>query len=135
MLNIKDGESMYGLNGRNEEKEMRERYNAMVNVLSDIFSCGRWDIEDLFDSENNFEVGEITKRWVEENGSLPDRNTIYYETMLDFVSEHELEMGVDVDIYTNDCLDTHIYAREGLDEEIIKEMENLFNMNVKTLNY
>jgi len=27
-------DDMYGLNGRNEEKEMRERYNAMVNVLS-----------------------------------------------------------------------------------------------------
>ena len=50
-------DNMYGLNGRNEEKEMSERYNAMVNVLSDIFSCGRWDIEDLFDSENNIEVG------------------------------------------------------------------------------
>lgn len=55
-------DNMYGLNGRNEEKEMSERYNAMVNVLSDIFSCGRWDIEDLFDSENNIEVGEIVKR-------------------------------------------------------------------------
>lgn len=53
MVNI-----MYGLNGRNEEKEMKQRYNAMVNVLSDIFSCGRWDIEDLFDSENNIEVGQ-----------------------------------------------------------------------------
>ena len=95
MVNI-----MYGLNGRNEEKEMKQRYNAMVNVLSDIFSCGRWDIEDLFDSENNIEVGQIAKRYVEECGSLPDSNTIYYEAMLDFASEHELEMGVDVDIYT-----------------------------------
>lgn len=127
--------NMYGLNGRSEEKEMRERYNAMVNVLSDIFNCGRWDIEDLFDSENNIEIGEITKRWVEESGNLPDRNTIYYEAMLDFASRHELEMGTDVNIYTNACLDTHIYAREGLDEEIIEEMKNLFNMNVETLNY
>ena len=54
--------------------------------------------------------------------------------MLDFASEHELEIGIDVDIYTNSCLDTHIYAREDLDEEIIEEMENLFNMNVETLN-
>lgn len=127
-------DTMYGLNGRNEEKEMRERYNAMVNVLSDIFSCGKWDIEDLFDSENNIEVGEIAKRYVEECGSLPDSNTIYYEAMLDFASEHELEMGVDVDMYTNACVDTHIYAREGLDEDIIEEMKNLFNMNVETLN-
>lgn len=125
---------MYGLNGRNEEKEMRKRYDAMVNIFSDIFNCGRWDIEDLFDSKNNIEVGEITKRWVEECGNLPNRNTIYYEAMLDFASEHELEMGVDVDIYTNSCLDTYIYAREGLDEEIIEEMENLFNMSVETLN-
>ena len=43
-------------------------------------------------------------------------------------------MGVDVDKYKNPCLDTHIYAREGLDEEIIKEMENLFNMSVEILN-
>ncbi len=114
---------MYGLNGRNEEKEMRERYNAMVNVLSDILNCGRWDIEDLLDSKNNIEIGEITKRYVEECGCLPDRNTIYYEAMLDFANEHELEMSVDVDIYTNACLDTHIYAREGLDEDIIEEMK------------
>lgn len=127
-------DSMYGLNGRNEEKEMRKRYNAMVNVLSDIFHCGIWDIEDLFDSENNIEVGEITKRWVEEFGNLPDRNNIYYEAMLDFASEYELEMGVDVDIYTNSCLDTYIYVREGLDEEIVREMERLFNMSVETLN-
>lgn len=89
----------------------------------------------MFDSENNIEVGEIIKRWVEECGSLPDINTIYYESMLDFASEHELEMGVDVDIYTNACLDTHIYAKKGLGEEIIEEMENLFNMSVETLNY
>lgn len=126
-------EVMYGLNGRNEEKEIRERYNAMVNVLSDIFNCGRWDIEKLFDSENNIEVGEITKRWVEECSSLPDWNTIYYEAMLDFASEHDLEIGVDVDIYTNACLDAHIYAREGLDEDIIEEMKNLFDMDVETL--
>ena len=49
-------------------------------------------------------------------------------------SEYELEMSVDVDIYTNACVDTHIYAREDLDEEIIKEIENLFNMSVETLN-
>ena len=127
-------EDMYGLNGRNEEKEMRERYNAMVNVLSDILNCGRWDIEDLFDSENNIEVGEITKRYVENCGCLPSSNTIYYEAMVDFANEHYLEMGVDVDIYTNSCLDTHIYAREGLDEEIIEEMENLFNMSIEILN-
>lgn len=124
---------MYGVNGRNEEKEMRERYNAMVNILSDIFSCGRWDIEELFDSENNIEVGEITKRWVEESGNLPDWNTIYYEALIDFASEHNLEMGVDVDIYTNSCLDTHIYVKEGLDEDIVEKMKNLFNMDVETL--
>lgn len=125
---------MYGLNERSKEKEMQERYNAMVNVLSDIFNCGKWDIEDLFDSENNIEVGEIAKRYVEECGSLPDWNTIYYEAMLDFASKYDLGMGVDVDIYTNACLDTHIYAREGLDEEIVEEMKNLFNMDVDTLN-
>lgn len=101
---------MYGLNGRNEATEMRERYSAMVNMLADILSCGRWDIEALFDSENNIEVGEIVKYCVEETGSLPDWNTVYYEAMMNFASEHNLEFGVDVSIYTNDCLDTHIYA-------------------------
>lgn len=52
---------MYGLNNRDEVTEMKERYNAMVNVLSDILGCGRWDIEALFDSENNIEVGKIVK--------------------------------------------------------------------------
>lgn len=124
---------MYGLNGRNEVTEMRARYSAMVNVLSDILGCGVWDIEELFDSDNNIEVGEIVKYWVEEFGSLPNWNAIYREAMMDFASEHDLELGVDVDIYTNACLDTHIYAREGLDDDIVKEMENLFNMDVETL--
>ena len=47
---------MYGLNNRDENTEMRARYSAMVNVLSDILNCGRWDVEALFDSENNIEV-------------------------------------------------------------------------------
>lgn len=124
---------MYGLGDRNETTEMRERYNAMVNVLSDILGCGRWDIEILFDSNNNIEVGEIVKRYVEELGCLPDWNTVYREAMFDFASEHDLEVGVDVDIYTNCCLDTHIYAREDLDENIIEEMETLFDMGVETM--
>lgn len=124
---------MYGLKDRNETIEMRERYNAMVNVLSDILNCGRWDIEEMFDSENNIEVGEIITRYVEELGCLPDWNTVYREAMYDFASEHDLEPGVDVDIYTNCCLDTHIYAREGLDDDIVEEMESLFNMDTETL--
>lgn len=125
---------MYGLNNRNEITEMRERYSAMVNVLSDILGCGTWDIEELFDSENNIEVGEIVKYYVEETGSLPNWNTIYYEAMMNFASEYNLEMGVDVDIYTNSCLDTFIFAREDLDKNIIVEMENLFNMEVEVMN-
>lgn len=124
---------MYGLDNRDEVTEMRERYNAMVNVLSDILDCGRWDIEDLFDSENNIEVGEIVKEYVENFGKLPDANTVYREAMYEFASEHDLEVGVDVDIYTNSCLDTHIYARRGLNSEIVEEMENLFNMDAETL--
>lgn len=124
---------MYGLGDRNETTEMRERYNAMVNVLSDILDCGRWDIETLFDSNNNIEVGEIVKRYVEELGCLPNWNAVYREAMFDLASEHDLEVGVDVDIYTNCCLDTHIYAREGLDENIIEEMETLFDMGVETM--
>lgn len=125
---------MYGLNDRNEVTEMRARYSAMVNILSDILGCGVWDIEELFDSENNIEVGEIIKYYVEETGSLPNWNTVYYKAMMDFASEYDLEFGIDVDIYTNCCLDIHIYAREGLDESIIEEMGNLFNMEVETMN-
>ena len=125
---------LYGLNDRSEEREMRARYEAMVNVLSDILSCGRWDIEELFDSENNIEVGEIVKRYVEELSCLPNWNIVYREAMFDFASEHELEVGVDVDIYTNCCLDTHIYVREDLDEDIVNELEDLFNMEADILN-
>lgn len=125
---------MYGLNDRNKVTEMRARYSAMVNVLSDILGCGVWDIEELFDSENNIEVGEIIKYYVEKTGSLPNWNTVYYKAMMDFASEYDLKFGIDVDIYTNSCLDTHIYAREGLDESIVEEMGNLFNMEVKTMN-
>ena len=49
------------------------------------------------------------------------------------MSEKDLEMGVDVDIYTNSCLDTHIYAREDLDVDIVSELENLFGMDVAIL--
>lgn len=125
---------MYGLNNRDEFTEMKARYSMMVNVLSDILDCGRWDIEELFDSENNIEVGEIVKNYINEIGTLPNWNTIYREAMLIFASEHNLEFGVDVDIYTNSCLDTHIYAKEGLDEDIIKEMEKFFNMKVEIMN-
>lgn len=124
---------MYGLGDRDKTKEMEERYNSMVNIFSDILSCGRWDIEALFDSKNNIEVGEIVKRWVEEFGELPDWNTVYREALLDFAAENDLEVGVDVDIYTNACMDTSIYAREGLDEEIKEKMEDLFGMEVREL--
>lgn len=124
---------MYGLNNRDENTEMRARYSAMVNVLSDILNCGIWDVEALFDSENNIEVGEIVKNWVEETGTLPNWNTVHYEALADFASDHDLEMGVDVDIYTNSCLDTHIYAKEGLDADIVAEMENLFGMDANVL--
>lgn len=55
-----------------------------------------------------------------------------FAAMLDFAGEHGLKMGVDVSIYTNGSRDTHIYAREGLDEEIVRELEDLFNMAVET---
>lgn len=124
---------MYGLKNRDEITEMQARYSAMVNVLSDILGCDVWDIEKLFDSENDIEVGKIVKNYVSETGTLPNWNTVYYEAMAEFASNHNLEIGVDVDIYTNACLHTHIYAREGLNEDIIKDMENLFNMEVSTL--
>lgn len=124
---------MYGLNNRDEFTEMKTRYSMMVNVLSDILDCGRWDIEELFDSENDIEVGEIVREYVDEFGRLPNWNTVYREAMLIFASEHDLEIGIDVDIYTNSCIDTHIYAKKGLDEDIVKEMENLFNMKVEIM--
>ena len=114
-------------------KELKQRYRSMLNIFSDILNCGIWDIEEMFDSSNNIEVGEIIKNYVDEFGQLPDWNTVYREAMLNFAAKHDLEPGVDVDIYTNACLDTHIYAREGLDEDIIKEMEELFGMNAETL--
>lgn len=117
---------MYGLGNRDKFQEMESRYNMMVNVLSDILGCGTWDIEELFDSENNIEVGEIVKEWVDETGTLPNWNAVYREAMFEFASEHDLEVGVDVDIYTNFCLDTQIFVKDGLDEEIITDMENLF---------
>ena len=79
-------------------------------------------------------VGKIIKYYVEETGNLPNWNTIYYEAMIDFASEYDLEFGVDVDIYTNCCLDTHVCAREGLDKSIVAKMGNLFNMEVETMN-
>ena len=122
---------MYGLNGRDEITEMRARYSAMTRVLSDILDCGIWDIETLFDSDNNIEVGEIIKRYVENCKRLPSWNTIYRWAMYDFASEYELEFERDVDIYANGCLDSHIYARGDLPEDIIEEMANLFNIGVE----
>lgn len=124
---------MYGLNGRNEKDEIKKRYEAMVNVFSDLLSCGKWDIEELFDSENNIEVGDIIRKYVENTGELPTWNTLYQEAIFDFASEHILEMGEDLDIYTNSCLDTHIYVREGLADEVREELENLFNMQSDVL--
>ncbi len=124
---------MYGLGNRDEYTEIKARYEAMVNFMSDMFNCGRWDIEDMVDSNNNIEVGEIVKRWVGKFGTLPTNNDIYREALLDFASEHNLEFGTDVDIYTNNCLDTHIYYREGLDEDIIKQMEELYGMDANEM--
>lgn len=124
---------MYNLKGKNEQREMKARYDNMVNVLSDLLNCGIWDIEYMFDSENNIEVGEIVKRYVENFGELPSWNAVYYEALCDFAGENNLEVGVDVDICTNSCLDTHIYVREGLDESIVTELENLFNMDANIM--
>lgn len=124
---------LYGLGDRDEVKEMSERYWAMVNTLSQLFNCGRWDIEEMFDSENNIEVGDIVTHWVEELGYLPDWNTIYREALLWFASDNNLEEGKDVDIYTNCCLDTHIYARKDIDEDIKEKLETLFGTDVEEL--
>lgn len=124
---------IYGLGDRNEQKELKARYDAMVHTFACILNCGLADIQELFDSRNNIEVGEIIKDWVSEMGELPNWNRVYREAMLDFASEHGLKVGKDIDIYTNYCLDTNIYAREGLDPEIIEELEDLFNMNCNVL--
>lgn len=124
---------MYGLNGRNEIVEMKKRYNAMVNVFSDILSCGRWEIEELFDSQNNIEVGDIIARYTEDMGEFPDRNTVYREAMIEFATNNNLEVGKDIDIYTNGCLDTHIYLREELIADYGENLQDIFNMNVEIL--
>lgn len=124
---------MYGLNGRNEIVEMKKRYNAMVNVFSDILSCGRWEIEELFDSQNNIEVGDIIARYTEEMGEFPDRNTVYREAMIEFATNNNLEVGKDIDIYTNGCLDTYIYLREELMADYGENLQDIFNMNVEIL--
>lgn len=124
---------MYGLNGRNEIVEMKKRYNAMVNVFSDILSCGRWEIEELFDSQNNIEVGDIIARYTEDMGEFPDRNTVYREAMIEFATNNNLEVGKDIDIYTNGCLDTYIYLREELMADYGENLQDIFNMNVEIL--
>lgn len=124
---------MYGLGNRNEFVEMRARYDAMVNTLSSLLGCGIWDVEELFDSENNIEVADIVRRFVEETGELPNWNTVYREALFDFAAEHELEVGKDIDIYTNACLDTNIYVRDGLEPEIVEKLEELFNMSAYKL--
>lgn len=124
---------MYRLNDRNEFAEMKARYEAMVNIFSDILNCGRYEIEELFDSETNIEVGDIVKRYVEETGVLPDRNTVYIEALFDFSSEHDIEIGKDIDIYANGCLDTHIYLKEDLMEDFKNDLEYIFGIDVKVL--
>ena len=89
-------DDMYGLNGRNEEKEMRERYNAMVNVLSDILNCGRWDIEDLFDSENK---GRIYVRDFNSNWILDLNILKHYDMYVNF-------QKAGVGLRTNNCFKT-----------------------------
>lgn len=125
--------TLYGIGERDEATEIRARYNALVNTFSDILGCGIWDIEEMFDSKNNIEVGEIIKRWITETGKLPTWNDVYREALFDFAFEKELEVGKDVDIYTNSCLDTHIYYRKGLDKTIVDELKDLFNLDAEEM--
>lgn len=127
-------ESIYGLNGRDAKQELMDRYEAMVNTLSTLLDCGRWDVEELFDSKNNIEVGEIVKEAVEGNGiKLPDWNYVYREALYRFAAEHHLEVGVDVDITTNFSSDTDLYVSENLDPQIKEELEDLFNLEANVL--
>ena len=124
---------MYGLRNRDKVIEMEARYNGMVCELSAMFDCGIWDIECLFDSRNHIDVAFIVKEHVNEFGSLPTWNQIYRQAFYDFVSEHDLVAGKDVDIYLNYCLDTHIYVREDLDKQIVEEFEYLFGMDAELM--
>lgn len=127
-------ESIYGLNGRDAKQELMDRYEAMVNTLSTLLDCGRWDIEELFDSKNNIEVGEIVKEAVEGNGiKLPDWNYVYREALYRFAAEHDLEVGVDVDITTNFSSDTELYVSEDLDPQIKEELEDLLNLEANVM--
>lgn len=124
---------MYGLRNRDKYTEMELRYKALVNTFSSLLSTGVWDIEELFDSENNIEVADIVRFYVEETGELPNRNTLYREALYMFAAEHGLEVFKDIDIFTNGCLDTILYARADLDEEIVQDLEDLFNLPVNEM--
>lgn len=45
--------------------------------MSTILNCGIWDIENLFDSNNNVEVGKIVKDYTKTFGMLPNYNEVY----------------------------------------------------------
>lgn len=124
---------MYGLEGRDYYKEMEKRYNTLVNVMSDLLDCGQWDIEELFDSNNNIEVGQIVKEYLEGCGNLPDWKMIYKLAFFDFAIDNNLEAEKDIDIYINGCMDTYIYVREDLDKDIVEKFEDLFNMEANIL--
>lgn len=126
---------IYGLDDRNEFLEMKSRYDAMVNTLSALFNCGRWDIEELFDSRNNIEVADIVNEFVDETGSLPSWNTIYRDALAVWCGENGLVMDRDVAIHTNSCLDTSLYIREELYDEYVNELEELFNLNVDMIDW
>ena len=124
---------MYGLGNRDKYTEMELRYKALVNTFSSLLSTGVWDIEELFDSENNIEVADIIRAYVEETGELPTWGTVYREALYNFAEEHGLEVFKDIDIHTNCCLDTRLFARADLDEEIVQDLEDLFNLPVNEM--
>lgn len=107
--------------------------NKMIDFLSELFDCGIDDIKMLFDERNDIDVSGIVNEYIYENGTFPDWNTIYRREFLNFCSDYGLENGVDVDIYTNGSLDTHIYAREGLNVYIVEKFKKVFNMECETL--
>ena len=118
---------MYGLDNRDANSEIAERYNAMVNALSVLLNCGRWDVEALFDSRNNIDTSEIIKDSIKD-GCFPSWNDIYRAALFNFAKDHNLEIGRDVDIYANSISGTDLYVAEDLDPNIRKELEEMFNM-------
>lgn len=124
-------------------KEIKEKCGAAVSALDRLLGYGPLDMTALFAPgdgtdasiffKNSINVSEIIGRHLEEGAVLPDWDTVYHEAFSDFAVRHGLKPGTDIGIRVDAYLNVHIYAREGLDPEAVKEMEHLFGVAAKPL--